>query len=136
MAKKFEVVGAEALRTMRMSKESTTVIDAGDLVAKDSNGYAIVAAAASTAVAYCPNGAKAGELFAEVSVGNDFLLSGTGDANFAITDKGAEVDITDTRQLIDLGETSKKVLLVSPEFDAGTVGATTGIKVRINKPIF
>lgn len=136
MAKKYEVIGAEALRTMRMSKASATVIAAGDLVAKDSNGYAINAAAASTAVAYCPNGAKAGELFAEVSVGNDFLLSGTGDDNFAITNKGTEVDITDTTQLIDLGSSSTDVLLVSPEFDAGTVGAKTGIKVRINKPIF
>lgn len=136
MAKKFRVVGDEALRTMVMSKESATVIAAGELVAKDSNGYAVKAAAASTAVAYCPNGAAAGSLECEVSVGNDFLLAGTSDANFAITNKGTEVDITDTNQYVDIGESSTDVLKVSAAEDAGTVGSTANVIVRINKPIF
>lgn len=136
MAKKFRVVGDEALRTIRISKESATVIAAGDLAAKDANGYAIKAAAASTAVAYCPNGAPAGQLFAEVTIGNDFKLIGTADANFALTDKGALADIVDTTQLIDVSGNATDVLQVSPEVDAGTVGSTKNIKVKINKPIF
>lgn len=136
MAKKYSVVGDEMLRTVFMSKESGVTIAAGDLVAKDSNGYATVAAAASTAVAYAPKGAASTDLKCEVTVGNDFVLSGTGDAAFAITDKGSLADITDTTQLIDVSGSSTDVLMVSIANDAGTVGATTGIKVKINKPIF
>ena len=136
MAKKFEVVGDEAFRTIRLSKEAGVTIAAGDLVAMDSNGYAVVAAAASTAVAYCPNGAASAALFADVTIGNDFLLSGTLDENFAITMKGALADIDDTTQVIDVSASSTYVLQLSITNDAGTVGATSNVKVKINKPLF
>jgi len=136
MAKKFEVVGDEALRTEFMSKEAGVTIAAGDLVAADSNGYAILATATSTAVAYAPRGAASADLKCEVTIGNDFILKGTGDAAFAITQKGTLVDITTTTQLIDVGESSIDVLKISPMVDAGVAGSTAGIKVKINKPLF
>jgi len=134
----FKIKDQSGFKTVTMSKESATVIEAGDLVAMDSNGYAIKATASSAKIAYCKNGAVAGELTCEVSKGNDFTLTGTADANFAITNKGAEVDmvVTSTVQLIDLGESTTDVFLVSIADDAGVVGSTASVEIKINKPLF
>jgi hypothetical protein len=72
------------------------------------------------------------------SVGNDeglLALLLAADAAFAVTDRGAEVDIT-AAQLIDLGESSIDVLKVGIADDSGTVGATTNVEVKINLPLF
>ncbi len=70
-------------------------------------------------------------------MGNDFTLTGTADANFAVTNKGTEVDLVGTTtQLIDLGASATDVLKVSARDTAGTVGETTNVEVRINKPLF
>lgn len=129
----FRVNDAEQLRTVRAVKESATVIEAGDLVAM-SSGYIIKATAASAKIAYCPEGAAAGTTEVEVTVGCDFTLKGTADANFAITDKGGEVDVVVNAgaQQIDLGTSATDVLLVDISENAGTVGATTDVTVRIN----
>lgn len=133
---KFRLRDGEQVRTTLCAKESATVIEAGDLVAM-SSGYIIKAVAASTAVAWCPNGAAEGETEVEVTVGNDFTLYGTADANFAITDKGAECAIDDTTQVVDLSATGETdVLKVDISKDAGTVGSTSNVVVRINKPLF
>lgn len=124
------------LRTVICKKASSTVIEAGDLVAL-SSGLIIKAVAGSAAIAYAPNGAGNGETEIEVSVGNDFTLVGTADANFAVTDKGAEVDIKGTTDLlIDLGESKTDVLKVGIDQDSGVAGSAANVEVRINKPLF
>jgi len=136
MAKDFRIKGGSDVKTQLANKESSTVIEAGDLVTMTS-GYIVKAGATSAKLAYAPNGAAAGELDVEVTIGNDFTLVGTADANFAITDKGAEVDLVGTTDLlIDLGESSIDALIVGVGTTAGTVGSTLDVEVKINKPIF
>lgn len=130
----FEIKNGEKVRTVLAVKGSSTVIPAGSLVAIDA-GLIIPAVANSAAVAYAPNGAGDGETTVEITIGNDFTLVGTADENFAVAKKGSTCDITDA-QLIDIGETSKNVLLVSPSVTAGVVGSKNNVEVKINKPIF
>ena len=134
----FELKTGEQLRTVLAVKDSATVIEAGDLVALDAGGEIIKATAASTALAWCPNGAVAGTTEVEVTEGNEFTLKGTADANFAATNRGAIVDlvVTSEVQLIDLGASTTDVFQVSIAEDAGTVGSTADVEVRINNPIF
>jgi hypothetical protein len=136
MARDFILKDGQMFRTKRCVKASATVIEAGDLVTL-SSGLIIKAVAASTAVAYAPDGAAAGETDIDVSIGTDFTLIGTGDAVFADTMKGTEVDIVGTTNLlIDVGASSTDVLKVAIGQDAGTVGSTANIEVKINKPLF
>lgn len=130
----FEIKNGEKVRTVLAVKGSSTVIPAGSLVAIDA-GLIIPAVANSAAVAYAPNGAGNGETTVEITIGNDFTLVGTADENFAVAKKGSTCDITDA-QLIDIGATSKNVLLVSPSVTAGVVGSKNNVEVKINKPIF
>lgn len=126
---------SEALRTVRCKIASATVIAAGDLVALTS-GLITKAAAASPAIAWCPAGSADGETICEVTVGNDFVLYGTGDVVFADTYKGGEYDINDTTQTVDFGASTTDVLKVAIDEKAGTVGSTADIAVKINKPLF
>lgn len=130
----FEIKNGEKVRTVLAVKGSSTVIPAGSLVAIDA-GLIIPAVATSAAVAYAPNGAGNGETTVEITIGNDFTLVGTADENFADAKRGSTCDITDA-QLIDIGATSKNVLLVSPSVTAGVVGSKNNVEVKINKPIF
>ena len=132
---KYKIKDGEKIRTTIAEKASGTVIAAGDLVAI-SSGLIILGAAASTTLAYCPNGGADGETEIEVSVGNDFTLIGTGDAVFADSYKGGEYDINDTTQTIDYGASTTDVLKIGISKDAGIVGTAAGVEVRINKPIF
>jgi len=133
----FKTKDAEVFRMTTCVIASATVIAPGDLVTL-SSGLIIKAVAASTAVAYCPKGSAVGETTCEVSLGNEFTLVGTADANFAVTDKGIECDlvISGAVQLIDLGASTTDVLKVGISDSAGTVGATTVVEVRINKPLY
>lgn len=131
----FEIKNGEKVRTVLAVKGSSTVIPAGSLVAIDAGGLIIPAVATSAAVAYAPNGAGDGETTVEITIGNDFTLVGTADENFTVAKKGSTCDITDA-QLIDIGATSKNVLLVSPSVTAGVVGSKNNVEVKINKPIF
>ncbi len=137
MAKDFTIVGGlHGVPTVLATIASATVIEAGDLVTLDS-GLIIKAVAASTAIAYAPLGSANGETKIEVTVGNDFLLEGTADANFAVTNKGAEVDLVGTTNLlIDLGESSTDVLKVDISENAGTAGSALNVRAKINKPLF
>ena len=132
----FKVKGGEKLRTTIAKKASETVIEAGDVVAINA-GLIIKGVAASTKLAYCPNGAPAGTTDIEVTVGNGFTLIGTADANFAVTDKGAEVDLAGTTTpLIDLGASATDVFVVGISKTAGVAGSTKNVEVKINKYIF
>lgn len=134
----FKLRNGEQVRTVKAVKESATVIEAGDLVDFDGSGYIAKADASSTAIAYCPKGAAAGTTDVEVTVGNDFELVGTAAHNFAITYKGAEVDLvmSGNDQQIDLDASSKDVFKVAIDKAAGTVGSTASVVVKINKPLF
>lgn len=133
----FKIVGGlHGVPTVLATIASATVIEAGDMVALV-DGLIVKAAANSAAIAYAPNGSANGETKIEVTVGNDFLLEGTADENFAVAKKGAEVDLVGTTTLlIDLGTSTTDVLKVDISENAGTVGAKTGVRVKINKPLF
>lgn len=132
---KFKLANGETVRTVRCTIASATEIAAGDLVAVTA-GLIVKADASSATIGWTPQGSEVGDTVIEVSVGNDFTLEGTGTHVFAISYKGGEVDLTATTQTIDLDASSTDVLKVSIEEDAGTVGSTEKIKVRINKPLF
>ena len=130
----FKLVDGEQVRTVRVSVASATVIPAGDFAGMTS-GLAVDAIETTAAIAWCPKGSADGETVCELTVGNDFTLSGTGDAVFALTQKASEVDLT-AAQLIDVGSSSTKVLKIDISENAGTVDSVSDIHVRINKPLF
>lgn len=133
---KYVLKDGEQVRLTRATIATATAIEAGDLVAI-SSGLIIKAAAASAAIAWCPDGHDANSgTSVEVTVGDDFTLEGTGDAVFAISYKGGEYDINDTTQTIDYGASSTDVLTVGISEDAGVVDTAAGVTVKINKPIF
>lgn len=133
----FRLYGGEAPRTQRAVKASATVIEAGDLVGIDT-GLIIKATAASTKLAWCPEGGANGETVVEITEGNDFTLKGTGDAVFAVAQKGTTVDlvVNANAQQVDVGTSSTNVLDIDCSENAGTVGSASNIVVRIAKPIF
>ena len=132
----FELKDGEQVRTRQCVIASATVIEAGDLVTL-SSGLIIKAVAASAAVAYATEGSAVGDVLIDVTVGNDFTLVGTGDAVFAVTQKGTEVDLVGTTTLlIDVGASTTNVLKVGVAEDSGVVGSTKKIEVKINLPIF
>jgi hypothetical protein len=134
----FKLRNGEQVRTVLCTKESATVIEAGDIVDEDGSGYIAKADASSTAIAYAPKCAAAGTTEVEVTVGNDFELVGTAAHDFAITYKGAEVDLvmSGNDQQIDIDASSTDVFKVAIDKAAGTVGSTASVVVRINKPLF
>mgnify|MGYP000721043643 CR=1 FL=1 len=135
-AGKYKLRDGERVRCTRAVIADGTVIEAGDLVTL-SSGLVIKAVAASTAVAWCPDGHASGDgTDVEVTLGNDFTLIGTGDAVFAATYRGGEYDINDTTQTVDYGASATDVLKVDISEDAGVVGTAAGVTVRINKPLF
>jgi hypothetical protein len=135
-AGKYELYDGEKLRLTKAVIATGTVIEAGDLVAI-SAGLIIKAVAASTAVAWCPDGhaASSGTLV-DVTVGNDFTIKTTAESAFAISYKGGEYDINDTTQTIDWDASTTDVLKIGISADQAAADATTGIVVKINKPLF
>lgn len=116
---------------------SATVIEAGDMVTLDAGWLVIKAVAASTQIAFTEVGSADGETVMTVVADDRVRYKGTGDAVFAKSQRGTEVDIVGTTTLlIDLGTSVTDVLKVAWGLDAGTVGATTDIIVKINKPIY
>lgn len=133
----FRVVGDEILRTVICTIASATVIEAGDLC-ELSSGVPIKATATGAKVAYSPFACPNGDTQIELTVGNLFELVGTGDAAFAVTDKGSLADIVvpGGAQQIDVSASSTDVLVVDISENAGVVGSASNIRVRINKPIY
>ena len=116
---------------------SATVIEGGDMVTLDAGGLVIKAVAASTQIAFTEVGSAVGDTIITVVADERVQYKGTGDANFAKSQRGTEVDLVGTTtQLIDLGTSATDVLKVVWGLNAGTVGATTDIIVTINKPIY
>ena len=131
---KIHSTGA-ANKTVVLAKASATVIEAWDLVAL-SSGLAIKGIAASTALAYTEAWAGDGETEITVIADPELVLSGTADANFAATMRGTEVDLVGTTTLlVDVGASTTDVLKILPSANAGTVGATTEVLVKINKSL-
>jgi len=121
------------LRTVICTIASATVIEAGDLC-ELSSGLPIKGTATGAKLAYSPFACPNGDTQIELTVGNDFVLEGTGDAVFAVAQKGTEVDlvISGSTQLIDVGESTTDVFVVDISENAGTVGSTSNIRVKIN----
>jgi hypothetical protein len=137
MAKDFSVVGDEILRTVICTIASATVIEAGD-VCEYSSGLPVKGTASAAKLAYSPFASASGDTQIELTVGNAFVLVGTGDAVFAVAQKGTEVDlvVNTNVQQIDVGASSTDAFLIDISENAGVVGVAAGISVRINKPIF
>ena len=138
MAKDFTVVGGnDGLETILATIATGTVIEAGDLVGFGAaTGICTKAVAADTAVAYAPYGSADGEVKIEISKGNDFMLEGTTDADFAVTDKGILCDLVGTTTLlIDIGTSSTDVFQVDASENAGTDSSKLNVRVKINKPL-
>ncbi len=135
MAKIFRIYNTDiSHNTKVLEKASATVIAEGSLVALDAGGLAIKALAASTAVGYCETGWIDGVTEIIVVTDDRLILSGTGDAVFAKSQRWTEVDITDA-QLVDVWASVTDVLKILPSIDAGTVDSIDKIRVRINKAI-
>jgi hypothetical protein len=135
-AGKYKLRDGERVRLTRAVIATGTAIEAGDLVTV-TTGLITKAAAASTAVAWCPDGHAANTgTSVEVTVGNDFTLVAEGESAFQATYRGGEYDINDTTQTIDYDASSTDVLKVDISEDAGVVGTAAGVTVRINKPLF
>jgi len=132
----FKVVGGnDGLETILATIDAGTVIEAGDLVALTS-GIITKAVATDTALAYAPYGSADGETKVEISKGNDFMLEGTANAGFAVTDKGISCDLVGTTNLlIDLGESTTSVFKVDASENAGTVDDTADVRVKIASPL-
>ncbi len=129
----FRVVGDEILRTVIVTIASAEVIEAGDMC-ELSSGLPVKATATGAKLAYAPIASPSGDTQIELSVGNNFVLEGTGDAVFAVTQKGSEVDlvISGSTQLIDVGTSTTDVFVVDFSENAGTVGSVSNIRVKIN----
>jgi len=130
----FKLADGEQVRTVRCAVASETVIPAGALAGMTA-GLAVDAVDTTAAVAWCPKGSADGETVCELTVGNDFTLSGTTDEDFAVSQKGTAVDIT-AAQLIDVGETTYKVVKIDISENAGTVDSKLDVVVRIALPLF
>lgn len=133
----FKVVGERLSTTVIATIASATVIEAGDLV-EYSSGLPIKATATGAKLAFSPDASANGDTQIELSIGNSFTLEGTADANFAVTNKGTEVDLVVSAgaQQIDLGSSATDVFIVDISENAGTVGSAEHVRVKINKPIF
>ncbi len=129
----FTVVGDEVLRTVIVTIASAEVIEAGDMC-ELSSGLPVKATASGAKLAYAPFASPSGDTQIELTVGNDFVLEGTGDAVFAVTQKGSEVDlvVNSTAQQIDVGASTTDVFVVDFSENAGTVDSVSNIRVKIN----
>lgn len=118
------------------TKDTAVVIEPGDMVTL-SSGLIIKATEASTALGFCPVGGGTGITSVGVISDDRCIFEGTADAAFAVTDKGAKVDmVIDTgAQKIDLGESTTDVFKVDFSENAGTATSTANVRVRINKTL-
>ena len=129
----FTVVEDITLRTVIVTIASAEVIEAGDMC-ELSSGLPVKGTASGAKLAYAPFASPSGDTQIELTIGNDFTLKGTGDAAFAVSQKGTEVDlvVNSNNQEIDVGASSTDVFVVDISENAGTVDALTNIRVKIN----
>lgn len=133
----FHVVTDEVLRTVICTIASATVIEAGD-VCEGGTGIPVKGTASGAALAYSPFACAAGDTQIELTTGNDFVLEGTAENVFAVSQQGTEVDlvISGSTQLIDNNASVTDVFKMDISENGGTVGSTAKVRVRINKPLF
>ena len=129
------VIGPVRTRTRNIG--NTTVIEAGDLVAL-SSGLIIKATATSAKVAVAMVAHASGDgTEIECSEGPVRLRMDASDV-FAAAHRGVEYDIAvdeNGKATINQSGTTYKVLMMSPDNNAGTVGSASNVEVIINKPI-
>jgi len=137
MAKDFKIKQqGVGYKTRQAEIASATVIEPGDLVTLTSN-LIVKAGAASTTLAYAPNGSADGETTIEVTEGTDFTLTGTGDAVWSEDYRGTAAGISGTTDLlVDVTGATTNVIRLGVSEDAGTVGSTSDIEFKIILPIF
>ena len=128
---------AKGMPMKTLAKASATVIEDGDMVTLTS-GLVTKADASSTSLAFAPVGAGDGETTVQVLNDENAEFTGTGDALFAVAQRGTEVDLvmSGTAQQIDVGTSTTDVFKVSIGTDAGTVDSASNVKVRINKFLY
>ena len=119
---------AKGMPMKTLAKASETVIEAGDMVALTS-GLATKADGSSAKIAFTPNGAIAGETTIQIVNDPKAEFVGTTDANFAVAQRGTEVDLvmSGTAQQIDVGSSSTDVFVVSVGDDAGVVDSKLNV---------
>ena len=137
MAKDFKIKQQGTGYRIRAAEiASATVIEPGDLVTLTSN-LIVKAGAASTTLAYCPNGSADGETTIDITEGNDFTLVGTGDAVWSEDYRGDAAGISGTTDLlVDVTGASTNVIRLGAAEDAGVVDSTSDIEFKIILPIF
>jgi hypothetical protein len=134
----FVVKGDEVLRTAFATIGNTVVIEAGDVL-EANTGLIVKGTATGAKLAYSPKAhASGGGTQIEVTVGNAFVLQGSGDAVFAQADCGTAADlVVDTgAQQIDVSASSTNVFIVCMSQPDAVVGAKTYINVVIALPLF
>lgn len=133
----FTVVGDEILRTAICTIASATVIEAGD-VCEASSGLPIKGTASAAKLAYAPFASPNGDTQIELTIGNNFILKGTGDAAYAVADKGTAADlaVNSNNQEIDVSGSSTNVFIVCMSQPEAVVGATGDIYVTIALPLY
>ena len=131
----FKLKNGEQVRTQAVTIASATVIPAGAMAGM-TTGLAVDAIETTPAIAWCPAGSADGETTCYLTVGNDFTLTGPGDAAFAVAYKGTAVDLTATQDIDVTGGTTYKVVTIGIAEDAGVVDSAEDIEVRIALPLF
>jgi hypothetical protein len=134
----FEIVKqGDNYRTVIATIATATVIEAGDMC-ELSSGLPIKGTATGAKLAYSPFACPSGDVQIELTVGTDFLLKGTGEAVFAVDQKGDECDLVVAAgvQLVDNDTTSTSVFTIDFSENAGTVGSTADIYFSILKPLY
>lgn len=134
----FKIVHeGKSYSTVLATIASAEVIEAGDLV-EASSGLPVKATATGARLAFAPLASPNGDTQIELTVGNDFILEGAGDAAYAVAQKGTEVDlvVNSTVQQIDVGTSSTDVFVVCMGQPDAVVGSTGNIRVVLNKPLY
>lgn len=133
----FKVVSEEILRTEICVIASAEVIEAGDLV-EASSGLPVKATATGAKLAFSPFASPSGDTQIELTIGNDFILEGTGDAAYAVADKGTAADLVvpGGAQQIDVSASSTNVFIVCMGQPNAVVGSAANIRVIIALPLF
>jgi len=134
----FEIVEqGPTYNTVICTIATATVIEAGDMC-ELSSGLPIKGTATGAKLAYSPFACASGDTQIELTVGNDFILKGTGEVVFAVAQKGDECDlvISTATQLLNNDTTSTSVFTIDISENAGTVGSTADIRFKILKPLY
>jgi len=133
----YSIVDQEELRTVIATIATAEVIEAGDMC-ELSSGLPIKGTATGAKLAWSPFACANGDTQIDLTVGNDFVLKGTGEADFAVDQKGDECDLVvdSGTQLVDNDTTSTSVFTIDISENAGTVDSKSNIRFKILKPLY